>query len=290
MASSEFSTKEIPFYTDNVYALRVFKVDNMGRLYSPAFTDTVFRPGVNTAHCAAWQRSRDAWEADRAFRERQAKLALKEKDEDSHVLDEYAQDGETKSDDDRLWDVIVSELAKVAIKVKLEQLTFSGKIEDLRAPTQASLRNGTAFTTASIAVDDPGPEEDHVAATTECSCGFYAYHDEAEHLQYFEDRNSVIALIRASGKIIVGSKGMRCAKLEIIGIAVDCYDKFGIKRRGISPKLMQAVMRNYPDIDVQERAEDLVDKYPLWSEDGNEVVIEGDPTSEDFWGSPVEGL
>lgn len=46
----------------------------------------------------------------------------------------------------------------------------------------------------------------------DCTCGFYAYHETCEL------RGDIVAIVKASGEVIVGTKGFRAEKAEVVAL------------------------------------------------------------------------
>jgi hypothetical protein len=62
----------------------------------------------------------------------------------------------------------------------------------------------------------PGPE--HPAPDEGCRCGFYAYTCPGPDLQYAHQDGFVLGVIRGTGRTLIGAKGFRCEKAEIVAL------------------------------------------------------------------------
>lgn len=95
------------------------------------------------------------------------------------------------------------------------QITFtSGLTYTMAAPTQEVVHP-----------DEPTPHID-------CSCGFYAYFEDAPETSFMahvaDDR--VNAIVRATGRCIVGDLGFKAEKMEVVGLVADAPDSIESKK------------------------------------------------------------
>lgn len=108
-----------------------------------------------------------------------------------------------------------------------------------------------------------------------CKCGFYAY--TRETAESFE-AGGVIGVIRRAGRTLIGAKGFRCQKAEIVAAldpSRDGRDGFADYASWQRAKLRQL----YPDVPLLDSRQALLDFAPIdWSEP--------DPSDPDFWTAP----
>jgi hypothetical protein len=101
----------------------------------------------------------------------------------------------------------------------------------------------------------------------ECLHGFYAYYDGSRD---YHEKGSVTGVIKGWGEAVVGEKGFRVMRAEIVAI------KFG---SSATPQTRAKVMRLYPDVAVFKSLEAMLTEYPT-SAGGLEYLPEAD---DDFW-------
>lgn len=99
---------------------------------------------------------------------------------------------------------------------------------------------------------DHGPVPDE-----ECTCGFYAYSDEA-HMDRPGGSN-VIGIIRGTGRTLIGSRGFRCQRAEIVAL-VDP----GRRQRGVRwGNQAQQLRHRYPKVPVVSHEEALFEGFAM---------------------------
>lgn len=117
--------------------------------------------------------------------------------------------------------------------------------------------------------------EDAVVPDEKCKCGFYAY--TSETLESFE-AGGVLGVIRGSGRTLIGTKGFRCEKAEIVAVLDPTKDG----RQGwadLARWQREALRRVYPDIPVLDTRQALLDFAPIeWTDPR--------PSDDDFWTAP----
>lgn len=108
-----------------------------------------------------------------------------------------------------------------------------------------------------------------------CRCGFYAF--TTETLESFET-GGVIGVIRGTGRTLIGTKGFRSEKAEIVALLDPTRDG----RHGWSDLASwqrTQLRRVYPDVPLLDTRQALLDFAPIdWSEP--------DPSHPDFWTLP----
>jgi hypothetical protein len=90
----------------------------------------------------------------------------------------------------------------------------------------------------------------HRAPHEDCRCGFYAYTD-PRHEEIAYDCGQIFGLIKGYGRTLIGSRGFRCEKAEIVALVNPAYPCTG---GGI-----QRLQENYPGIPLVKSAEHLKD-------------------------------
>lgn len=109
----------------------------------------------------------------------------------------------------------------------------------------------------------------HPAPADECRCGFYAY-NARDYVK--NDQVSypycVMGVIKAYGRVLLGTKGFRAEKAEIVAL-----------RRSRDQEHQKRVERVYPDIPILGTLKELEEFAPL------ENTLP-DPTTEKFWEIP----
>lgn len=98
-----------------------------------------------------------------------------------------------------------------------------------------------------------------------CTCGFYATHIPfyATHIP-LPWRGSVIGVIEASGRVIIGTQGFRAQKARIVAVV----DPVAQHRWTAHGRAM--LLDNYPDVDWFQDPERMWEKYP--PQDLSEIV------------------
>ncbi len=97
---------------------------------------------------------------------------------------------------------------------------------------------------------DPDP---HVAPVADCGCGYYAYGSEQAAREYPQARN-VVAVVACWGRIVAGTRGLRCqyARIEAIWVS-------GRVPSGVSA----AVSRCYPSATIYTSKASMYEDHPV---------------------------
>lgn len=207
--SADFSGLDFDLAIGEVYGLRVWRMDDYGRL-RPLHIDVAgpWRPGVNTATCHA------------------ASYRL----------------------------------------VPGGMLTFA----------QAMLRGGGVITFPGAAAEpEPEEPEPHDAPHEQCKCGFYGFtHPTPE--TYMGGNGNVLGLLRGTGRTLIGAKGFRCEKAEIVAL----LDPTG----ALDPSAWAVWQRDrlrvvYPEVPLLPSRADLLAFAPI--EETAPAV-----TTDEFWSLP----
>lgn len=111
------------------------------------------------------------------------------------------------------------------------------------------------------------PKTKHRAGELKCTCGFYAYFDEAANEYHQKDR--LLGVVEGYGVTTVGRRGFRCEKATLRALV-------------IKPKrettLTDRVRHNYPDVPVFPSRRLALEAFPLTPSDP--ITPENTP---DFW-------
>lgn len=174
------------FAVGEMYAIRQFRTRSGGpcRL-SAVMHDTDWLPGTNVATCSAkpTRISKDVYDA----------LSLLE-DEKRESL---------------------------GLKISKTRVSIDAPLDYNYTIKYDASVNGYA-TYLSYAETSPGESywlshDDSVAPKPDCTCGFYAYHNTDALLDNAYDAEWV-GIIRAHGRIVVGEKGLRAEKAEVVAL------------------------------------------------------------------------
>lgn len=126
----------------------------------------------------------------------------------------------------------------------------------------------------------PLPPRPHDTPSETCKCGFYAYSDiEHTEIQLGRPRETqlVIGTIRGSGRTLIGTKGFRCEKAEVIAL-VD-PTRGGVKTADWRLRQRELLARVYPDVPLLPSQQALLDFAPI------EPTLP-DPSTDEFWEIP----
>lgn len=101
----------------------------------------------------------------------------------------------------------------------------------------------------------------------DCKHGFYAYYDGSND---YGESDRVDAVIEGYGETVIGSRGFRCMKAQIVALHI---------ADTVKPHVARMVARNYPDVPILESFDQMVSEFPPDSA-GNEITPTTDPN---FW-------
>lgn len=111
-----------------------------------------------------------------------------------------------------------------------------------------------------------------------CGCGFYAYTDPLhEEAAGNAGQQLVLGVIRGTGRTLVGTKGFRCEKAEIL--ALRDPTRGGRKETPWRRDQVAKLARLYPDVPLLPSRADLLAFAPI------EPDLP-DPSSDEFWNLP----
>ena len=160
-----------------------------------------------------------------------------------------------------------------AVNVTVDRYSFSGAIEYV-----VTWDDGTVGTYGELKFTE-GKDGRHAAPSEDCHCGFYAYtdveHDEID--SYNENDNFVLGVIKGTGRTLIGTRGFRCEKAEIVALRDPTRGgkKTGLWRRNLRKKVEHV----YPDVPLLGSRSALLDFADI------ETQLP-DPASDDFWTLP----
>lgn len=129
-----------------------------------------------------------------------------------------------------------------------------------------------------------GPQCTERVPNPACTCGFYAYHcklgDSPGWGEAPKDSIHMMGIVECYGKVVIGSKGMRCEKARIRALFL--RDTRSTKPYTPSRDLYGLCKSNYPDVEFftgRKRISNALKQYPLYTP--NDI----DRTSPEFWKS-----
>lgn len=236
---TDFAGIDFDLAMGEVYGLRAWKVDDYGRLRARNIDEAKpWRPGVNHAQCLAEFGPLGG--------------ILDPTNKGRKVVDVGIATSMTGTDYHITWD------------------------------------DGTKETTKSI---EFAPNT-HVVPNESCACGFYAYTD-PKHEQLGTRRAAntspfsfvpiatqqtyVLGVIRGSGRTLIGTKGFRCEKAEIV--ALRSPTRGGKKKDSWRLEQEKKLRAAYPDVPLLTNRAELLDFAPI------EPLLPT-PDTDDFWNLP----
>ncbi len=90
----------------------------------------------------------------------------------------------------------------------------------------------------------------------DCDHGFWAYFTEFDNQNTDLKDESFPAIIKGYGKVVLGTKGFRSEKAEIVAVVVpNTYDSDATQ--------VALIRRNYPDVQLFDTAAAMFDAYPV---------------------------
>jgi hypothetical protein len=231
--NTEYAGLPFDLAIGEVYGLRLWKTDQYGRLRARNWSRAEpWRPGVNSAKCLA-----DAV----------SNAGIQD------ILDPTG-------------------AGRRAVDVMAEQDSYRSIVGPVGPPPQQYYRvrwdDGSTGVYADLKFKTSEP---HEAPSENCSCGFYAYTDPKSHEidGYYPASPYVLGVIKGTGRTLVGTRGFRCEKAEIIAL-LDPPD---------DPRRKQLLENVYRDVPLLPTEEALFNFAPI------EKFLP-DPTSEEFWSLP----
>jgi hypothetical protein len=108
--------------------------------------------------------------------------------------------------------------------------------------------------------------ETHSAPDINCGCGFWAYFGERAET----GEGGVIGVIKASGLVLVGTKGFRAEKAEIVALRLKADTLY-----------RDFIVRNYPDVAIYPTRKAMLAEWPVST---NLAPVPPSPeTDPEFW-------
>lgn len=251
-AAKEFAGLDFDTAIGEVYGIRQWKMDEHGRLRARNWTSAQpWRPGVNTAKCHA---DKKVYGVDQVI--------------DPSGKGRKAIDARTVPDPDPYSYAISSSSSWSASPIAYHRGAT-------RAPRyEITWNDGSTevLTEIKFATTESEP---HEAPDEDCVCGFYAY-AEPSHEDARLPRGSqlVQGIVRGSGRTLIGTKGFRCEKAEIIALLDPT--RGGKKTADWRLEQRGKLERIYPDVPLLASHAELVEFAPLES-------LLPDPSTDAFW-------
>lgn len=160
-----------------------------------------------------------------------------------------------------------------AVNVTADRYSFSGDTEYTVSWDDGSMGS---YTTLKFT---EGTDGRHAAPSEDCKCGFYAYTD-VEHSEidsYREDSDFVLGVIKGTGRTLIGTRGFRCEKAEVVALRdpIRGGKKTSLWRRNLRKKIENV----YPDVPLLDSRSALLEFADI------ETQLP-DPASDEFWSLP----
>ncbi len=241
MSVTEFAGRtdlqlSFPLSVGEVFGVRAWNVDQYGRLRSVGVTSDPWRPGVNVAKCK------------------------KSNYPGYNTVVTFPSSGYYTINGPTAWDVEYT-------------LQPDGSVI-------ATTRSPGSFVKP---IEAPKPKVNltkkpkHLAPVEECACGFYAYGDSHHEnvRNHLSVETGIMGIIRGTGRTLIGTRGFRCEKAEIVGFLDPSR---GGKKSG-RVQLAERVARVYPEIPMYPSKRELFAAWQL-------TDLSPDTSSEDFWSLP----
>lgn len=102
---------------------------------------------------------------------------------------------------------------------------------------------------------------------TKCGHGFYGYYEGSND---YGDQGQVNGVIRGWGETLIGTRGFRCGKAEIVALHI---------KNSTDKHLVERIHRNYPDIAFFDDYKTMIAEFPP---DPGANALKG-PDSPEFW-------
>ncbi|WP_110207332.1 hypothetical protein [Nocardioides daejeonensis] len=103
-------------------------------------------------------------------------------------------------------------IAGTVVGFRQFRLDSAGRLLPLHAGSRAWDPAGTEAACAR----HPG----HRPPVAECSCGLYAWHHAADALSRCDDDTTVVAAVRAHGRVLLGEHGLRAERAEVVALCL----------------------------------------------------------------------
>lgn len=137
---------------------------------------------------------------------------------------------------------------------------------------------GGMVTTPTTKEESPAPRQPHETPDENCKCGFYAYTDPNRPESRPTAANEyVVGVVRGSGRTLIGTKGFRTEKAEIVALLDPT--RGGRKKADWRQEQAAKIRRVYPDTPLLPSRAALLDFAPI------EPTLP-DPSTDEFWSLP----
>lgn len=140
---------------------------------------------------------------------------------------------------------------------------------------QAWFATAVSGTSPDYDEDEPEPTPAHPAPHEGCQCGFYAYTGPGREV-YRDQPATVLGIIRGTGRTLIGTRGFRCEKAEIVALLDPVADPFQEPWGEWQHDLLTAA---YPDVPLLASKPALREFAPI---EGGACPL----STDDFWSLP----
>jgi hypothetical protein len=120
--------------------------------------------------------------------------------------------------------------------------------------------------------------EAHPTPAEQCKCGFYAYTSPATRETYTGQDGYILGVVRGTGRTLIGTKGFRCEKAEIVALLDPRGDHPAGSGFAWQADRLRAV---YPDVPLLPSRDQLIAFAPIES-----AAAVPSPTTDEFWSLP----
>jgi hypothetical protein len=237
------------FAVGEVYGIRHWKIDELGRLMPVAWSNQAFwRPGVNVAVCA------------NGYETTKKKVRV--------AVDPSGQGRDALSVEVEYKNVPHPDLDPMSPYTILQQTAVRSHVQWSDGTTE-TIDGKLKYQTVETSQTHEVPDEN-------CTCGFYAY--SSRENDGHTGAQNVGGIIKGYGRTLIGPKGFRCEKAEIVALIDPTRggERNSAERRN-RLKLLQHV---YPDVTILPSWQAALAAYPV--EESTADVLP-DTSAEDFW-------
>lgn len=136
--------------------------------------------------------------------------------------------------------------------------------------------DGSEDTISAVLIPDTRVVPHQPVPDERCYCGFYAYTYPVAQTWSVDSPSGVLGVIRGSGRTVIGAKGFKTQKAEILAL----LDPTAAREPGPAAGWIRDRLRLiYPDVPLLDRVEQLLDFAPIEST----APLIG---SDEFWALP----
>lgn len=245
----------LPLILGEIYGRRVWKEYGKG-LRSPAQMDFCWGRGVNVSQCEENDWFRSKW-LSKLFAGRWIPEGAM-----------YSHSSIINSDVSAVWHMIVTDesllpSASEIIKLDVEEFT-------MMSADGWKLNVKSWDVVGWTHITDPKEREEFLATNDNppdppshldlCTCGFYAYFDGEANIFANQDTN-VVGIIKGSGETLIGERGFRSKKAEIVALAPYSHPGYYKMSRSSRKRLIATLKRDYPDVAVYKTERQMNRKH-----------------------------